>query len=154
MFQGDELEDPRSVAVGLEQKSAQAIGHHVGLLPEMHAVLEHRAEDLRALDLASDLLMTARSAHDDLRLRADAQMDGEIGRRIAGMQGDQGVNRLRSVAADRPLTELQPVHAQPRGYVCAEVHQVLSQFDPRYVRLDPKDVPQEVMRGEREVALS
>ena len=89
----DELDHVDAVADRLERRGAQGVGHEVGLPAEQQAVAEKRVRRPRG-NLRRELVMAARRDDDRLRLQPDAGRDRVVGRRVAGVQRDQQVDRL------------------------------------------------------------
>ena len=105
MLGRDELDHVDSVAVCLERRSSECVGDDVRLAAEQHAVAEHSV--LGPLgELAGELVMAARRDHDRLGAEPDSGGDRLVARGVAGMKGDEQVDRaVPGVRLDRGRLE-------------------------------------------------
>ena len=154
VLQADEFEHLGVVAVRLEQQGAQRVGEHLGLLAEVDAVLQHRGQQRRALQLRPDLFVATRRADDQGSARADAQVDGMVGGGVAGVQRNHDICRRRRALVQVAEFELQAGQAQPFGCAIAQLHQVGPQLDAGDVGLAAQGVSQVMVHREREIALA
>ncbi len=154
VLQRDELEHLGLITAGFEVQRTQAVGDHFRLLAQVQAVLQHRLEQHRALDLQTNLFVAARRAHDDRRAGADAGVDRVIGGDVAGMQGDHHVQFARRDAAHIPAFEHQPRVFQARSGGVAQGHHVFAQLDTRHFALGLEGVAQVIVDSEGQVALA
>ncbi|MNH10859.1 hypothetical protein D3C79_703490 [compost metagenome] len=154
MLKRDELEHLGLVTTGFQIQRAQAVGEHLGLLPQMQAVLQHRLQQARAVQLRANLLVTARRAHDDRGVATDSGVDRVIGGNVAGMQGDHHLDGLGYYAAHVTALKLQARMLQTRSRCIAQIDHVLTQLHPSHLGCAAQAVAQVVVHGEGQVALA
>ena len=152
MFQGDELEKLGSVALSLQVEGPQAVGEHGRLPLEQDAVVEEGLHIGGDLHVAAHLLLAAGGHDHDVGLRPDALVEGVVGGRIAGVQGDKHIEALGPVAVDVALDEVQLVKAMLRGDRAALLHQGEPQLHAGDAHVQAQRVNQVVVEGEGEVA--
>ena len=125
---GNEFDDLGAVAGPLEEQSAQAIG-----CPFRHAFLhdtvaQHGGERRGMSQLGANLLVTAGRDHDQLRAEFGASANRVVSGRIAGVQGNQLINRRQLCRGDRAGLKFKSGRANSRREYVGGRHQIRARF--------------------------
>ena len=147
----DELEDLRAVADQLEKLRTRGVGRK-RCHPLLHDTVAKQRREHVAPDLAIDLVLAAGHGHDHAGVPAHRPVEGEIGRRVAGMQRDDKVGAGRPVVSrDVADLETQALVAKPAGECRAFPDHVLLEVETERGDLQPLDVAQIVVDGKGEI---
>ena len=116
--------------------------------------MKQRPERRRARHLRAQFLVTAGRADKHLRAGAQAEVDGVVGRRVAGVQRDHDVDRFRFETAQVALHKTQPFAARAFSGAVAEIDEIGAQFDARDLGRDAEAPAQMLVHGKGEIALA
>jgi hypothetical protein len=93
VFAGDKLNDFGPVTSGFEVEGAEAVGDPFGHAFGHQAVFQNRGKWGRLTELGADCLVTARGDDNEFGPELDAAPNGVVGRSVAGVKGNQRVER-------------------------------------------------------------